>query len=90
MKDLAELFSVLQDRKDNPKTGSYTNELLAHPEKAYRKINEETYEVIYACLCQDKERIISEAGDLLYHLLAVLVKHDVKWEEVLAELESRK
>jgi phosphoribosyl-ATP pyrophosphohydrolase len=90
MECLAELYAVLRDRKDNPKEGSYTNALLDDPEKAYRKLNEETYEVIHACLAGDRAGVVYEAGDLIYHLMAVLVKHGVGWDEILAELKKRR
>ncbi len=88
--DLRELYNIIDDRKRNPQEGSYTNKLLNHEEKAYRKLNEEVYELIYACLKQDKENIIYEAADVLYHLLVVLAKNDVSIDEVFKELESRK
>ncbi len=89
MKDLRELFDIVEDRRDNPKEGSYTNKLLEHPEKVYRKVNEECYETIYACLKEDKDQVIYEAGDLLYHLATLLVKNDVNYDEILKELSKR-
>lgn len=90
MDTLRELYDVVADRKANPRAESYTNALLDHPEKVFRKLNEETYELIYACLKQEKEEIAYEAGDLLYHLLVLLVKHDISWDCLLAELEKRR
>jgi len=90
MKNLKELFDIVEDRRDNPTEGSYTNMLLDHEEKVYRKLNEEAYETIYACLKEDKNQVIYEAGDLLYHLTTLLVKNNVSYEEILAELSKRK
>ncbi|MHC4871731.1 MAG: phosphoribosyl-ATP diphosphatase [Planctomycetota bacterium] len=90
MNTLKELYDIIEDRKNNPKEESYTNKLLDHPEKVYRKINEETYEVIHACISEGKEQVLYEAGDLIYHLFTCLVKHGVTWDEVLEELDKRK
>lgn len=90
MRDLQELYDIIAARKASPREGSYTNALLDHPEKAYRKLNEETYEVIHACLTGDRDQARYEAGDLLYHLLVILAKHDIPWREVLAELGARR
>lgn len=90
MQSLKELFDIIENRKNSPQEGSYTNKLLDHPEKVYRKINEETYEVIHACIAEGKPEILYEAGDLIYHLFTCLVKHGVTFDELLAELEKRK
>ncbi len=90
MQDLKELYEIIEERKRNPQEGSYTNLLLEHPEKVYRKINEETYEVIHACLAEGKDEVLYEAGDLIYHLFACLSKHNISWNEILNELDKRK
>jgi phosphoribosyl-ATP pyrophosphohydrolase len=84
------LYQVLQDRKENPKAGSYTNQLLADEEEIAKKIGEEAIEVILAAASQGKQRIIEETADLIYHTLVLLVASDLTWEEVLVELESRR
>jgi phosphoribosyl-ATP pyrophosphohydrolase len=90
MKDLQELYRVILDRKDCLEGESYTASLVNHEERVYRKVNEEAYEVIHACLTENREQIIYETGDLLYHLLVLLAKHDIQWEEVLGELAKRR
>ena len=85
-----ELYQVLRDRKENPKAGSYTNQLLADEEEIAKKIGEEAIEVILAAASQGKERIVEETADLIYHTLVLLVANDIAWEDILAELESRR
>lgn len=85
-----ELYQVLRDRKENPKAGSYTNQLLANEEEIAKKIGEEAIEVILAAASQGKERIIEETADLIYHTLVLLVANDLAWEDVLAELQLRR
>ena len=85
-----ELYQVLLDRKENPRAGSYTNQLLADEEEIAKKIGEEAIEVILASASQGKDRIVEETADLIYHTLVLLVANDVSWEEILAELERRR
>ena len=86
---LPQLTDIIEDRKRNPKAGSYTNTLLADPVRAAQKVGEEATEVVVASLAQSKERLVAEMADLIYHSLALLVAHDLSWEEVEAELEKR-
>jgi phosphoribosyl-ATP pyrophosphohydrolase len=84
------LYQVLNDRKVNPKAGSYTNQLLADEEEIAKKIGEEAIEVILAAASQGEERIIEETADLIYHTLVLLVANDIAWDDILAELETRR
>ncbi len=84
------LFAIIQDRKVNPKAGSYTNTLFDEGEdEIVQKVGEEAVEVIIAAKGQGKQRIIEESADLVYHLLVLLVEKKVTWEDVCNELESR-
>ena len=84
------LFATIQDRKLNPKPGSYTNSLFDDGEdEIVKKVGEEAVEVIIAVKGQGKERIIEESADLVYHLLVTLASQNLTWEEVCAELEKR-
>lgn len=69
---------------------SYTRKLIdkgvAHCAK---KLGEEAVETVLAAVAEDRERLISEAADLLYHLLVVLRSRDVALAEVEAELGKR-
>lgn len=84
------LFTTIQDRKLNPKPGSYTNSLFDDGEdEIIKKIGEEAIEIIIAVKGQGKERIIEETSDLVYHLLVMLASQDLTWDEVCAELAKR-
>ncbi len=84
------LFTTIQDRKTNPKPGSYTNSLFDDGEdEIVKKIGEEAVEIIIAVKGQGKERIIEESADLVYHLLVMLASQDLTWNEVCAKLEKR-
>ena len=69
---------------------SYTRALLdAGIEKCAKKLGEEALETALAAVGQSKKRVISEAADLLYHLLVVLAVADVPLGKVMAELKTR-
>jgi len=90
---LDELYEVLMDRKINPKEDSYTSKLLYHEKginKILEKLGEECTELILAVKDGKREDIIYETADLIYHLLVLLVKLDIKLDEIWAELERRR
>jgi len=86
---LDELFSVILDRKDRPKRDSYTNELLKKQKKLLGKIKEESTELIEAAELKNKDEIVWETCDLLYHILVLLANKDISLKEIYAELGRR-
>lgn len=88
---LTGLYSVLEQRKrDNPE-GSYTAKLLAGPQdKLLKKIGEESAELIIAARDGDANQLRYELGDLLYHMLVVMVREGVELDDLAAELHSRR
>lgn len=88
---LAELSAVTDDRKKNPKEGSYTNYLFDKGEdKILKKVGEEAAEVVIAGKNKDKDEITYETADLLYHLTVMLSDNDMSWNDVFNELEKRR
>jgi len=69
---------------------SYTRKLLdrgiAHCAK---KLGEEAIETVLAAVGEDRERLIAEAADLVYHLVVVLQARGVALAEVEAALAAR-
>jgi len=92
MSDVLEtLFATILDRQANPRPGSYTARLLnAGEDEILKKVGEETMEVILAAKGQGDERLISEIGDLLYHLLVLLAARGLTLADVEAELVRRR
>ena len=88
--EIESLYQVLLDRKENPRAGSYTSQLLEDEVEIAKKIGEEAIEVILAACNQGNERLVEESADLVYHLLVLLVANDLTWEDVLAELAARR
>ena len=89
--EIGELFELLEERRANPRAGSYTNELLNSGEdEIVKKIGEEAIEVILAAKGQGNERVLEETADLIYHVLVLLVARGLTWQDVLIELDSRR
>jgi len=87
---LSRLAATIAARKGADPESSWTAKLLAKgPEKAAEKFGEEAVEAIIEAVKGDRERLTSEAADVLYHLLVMLTARDVTLDEVLAELEHR-
>ena len=88
LKILEELISLARERKNNPVEGSYTNKLLKDKNLAKEKVLEEVNELIEAV--EENSNKIHEAADVLYHLMMYLEANNLKIEEIMAELSSRK
>ena len=85
---LENLIKLARERKTNPVEGSYTNKLLTDKSLSKAKVLEEIDELIEAI--EENTNKIHEAADVFYHLLMYLEANDVKIEEVMEELKSRK
>ncbi len=88
---LHELYHIINDRKLNPKEGSYTTYLFEKgQDKILKKVGEEAAETIIASKNNDKNELISEMSDLWYHCLVLLANHEVTPSELMAELQKRR
>tara|TARA_B100000700_G_scaffold301059_1_gene369914 strand:+ start:103 stop:747 length:645 start_codon:yes stop_codon:yes gene_type:complete len=86
-----ELFRVIENRKNNPEEGSYTNSLLKEGDnKILKKIGEEAAEFIMACKDKDPNSVANEAADLIFHLQVALAHQNVSWTKVLEVLVKRR
>ncbi len=82
---LEELQEVIKQRFAEVEKNSYTASLT--PQLVRDKVLEEAQEVTTA---QEKEGLIWEAADLIYHLLVLLGQEEIKLNEVLWELKRRR
>ena len=86
-----ELFGVIEDRKINPREGSYTNYLFDKGvDKICKKVGEESAEVIIAAKNRNPEELGNEAADLIYHLFVLLSEQGMKPADVFAQLQKRR
>ncbi|KAB1439558.1 bifunctional phosphoribosyl-AMP cyclohydrolase/phosphoribosyl-ATP diphosphatase HisIE [Candidatus Galacturonibacter soehngenii] len=90
LKVFEEVYQVIQDRKQNPKEGSYTNYLFEKGiDKILKKVGEEATEIIIAAKNPDAEEIKYEMSDFLYHAMVLMVEKGVTWEDITKELANR-
>ena len=85
---LENLIKLARERKSSPVEGSYTNKLLTDKLLSKAKVLEEVNELIEAV--EENSNKIHEAADVFYHLLMYLEANNIKIEEVMSELETRK
>ncbi|WP_422110301.1 phosphoribosyl-ATP diphosphatase [Dubosiella muris] len=84
------VFETILDRKANPEQGSYTTYLFEKGlEKILKKVGEESTEVIIASCKHDKEEVINEYGDLIYHLLVLMAELGITLDDIHAVMEER-
>lgn len=87
---LDKLYDLIKNRKINPKEESYTNYLFDKGlDKILKKVGEESAEVIIAAKNQNKEEIVYEITDLVYHILVLMVNSGVDIEDIKNELKGR-
>ena len=86
---LERLAATIESRKGGDTGASYTAQLLSDRGRAAKKLGEEAVETALAAVSGDKQALVAESADLLYHLLVVLETQGVPLSEVYAELERR-
>ena len=87
---LKAVYQVILDRKNHPSEQSYVASLYAKGlDKILGKIGEEATEVAVAGKGGDRDQVVYEAADLVFHLLILLGHYDLPPERVYAELQRR-
>ena len=87
--NLINLVKIIRDRKNKNEDKSYTFSLLSGGlSKCIDKMEEEFDELKEAL--NNNSNIVHESADLIYHILVVLEVANIKFEDVLKELENRK
>lgn len=89
-RDLRFLEKIILERKHHPKEGSYTNRLLSGGINGIaQKVGEEAVELVIEAKDNNRDLLLNEAADLMYHFLVLLAAKDVTLEEVTSVLRSR-
>ena len=90
MSEIQTLAATIHSRKGADPDSSWTATLLTKgPEKCAEKFGEEAIEAIIEAVKGDRVKLVSEAADVLFHLLVMLAARDVTLAEVEAELARR-
>jgi phosphoribosyl-ATP pyrophosphohydrolase len=85
-----DLADMVDARAASGGEASYTRKLLDKgPEHCARKFGEEAVETVIAGITNNRDNLIAESADLLFHLLVLLKSRGVKLEEVEATLAQR-
>ncbi|WP_271401735.1 bifunctional phosphoribosyl-AMP cyclohydrolase/phosphoribosyl-ATP diphosphatase HisIE [Salinicoccus roseus] len=88
--NLQTLEKIVDRKVENPEEGSYTKYLTDEGiDKILKKCGEEMTEVVIASKNGDREELIDETSDLLYHTLVLLKHQGVSLGDVEARLEVR-
>lgn len=87
---LSKLEAVIAQRITDQPSGSYTARIWSEgPTRLAQKVGEEGVEVALAAVTQEDERLVSEAADLLFHLVLLLKSRDLSLANAVKELEQR-
>ena len=90
MTTLERLAATIEARKGADPDSSWTAKLLSKgAEKCAQKFGEEAIEAVMAVAKNDRQNLVYESADVLYHLLVMLAARGVGLDEVMAELERR-
>lgn len=87
---LETLEETISSRLKNPQADSYTSSLAASGiKRVAQKVGEEAVELALASVAGDRDEILNEAADLVYHLLVLLRVQEIELADVVETLEAR-
>ncbi|MCR6572205.1 bifunctional phosphoribosyl-AMP cyclohydrolase/phosphoribosyl-ATP diphosphatase HisIE [Campylobacter insulaenigrae] len=87
---LSRLEKLIYSRKNTSSNSSYTAELFSKGTKRIaQKVGEEGVETALAAMAKDKDELICEAADLLYHLEVLLADANLSLNDVITKLKER-
>jgi phosphoribosylformimino-5-aminoimidazole carboxamide ribotide isomerase len=88
------LYEIIEGRKKKPVKGSYINKLFTHRKgsenKILEKIGEELTELILASKSNNRDELVYESADLIFHLLILLCEKGIPFKKVVEELRARR
>jgi phosphoribosyl-ATP pyrophosphohydrolase len=87
---LQNLEQTIRERRSADPSASYVAKLAGKGRaKIAQKVGEEAVETVIAAMAGDRDGVVGESADLLFHLLMLLADMDVSLDAVLDELERR-
>lgn len=88
---LKEVEEIISYRLNNPNNKSYISSLLdGKYDRLVQKVGEESIELVIEAKNKNKKRMIEESADLIFHLLILLQKNNIKITDIETELEKRR
>ncbi|MFZ2206027.1 MAG: phosphoribosyl-ATP diphosphatase [Microgenomates group bacterium] len=89
--ELKELYKTIKDRIEKKPEGSYIRKLAEDGlDRMIQKVGEEAVEVVIAAKNKEKNRLISESADLLFHLFILLSIRKITLTDIEKELSLRR
>lgn len=87
---LHQLEQTIRQRRSADPSTSYVAKLTARGRgKIAQKVGEEAVETVIAAMADDRDGVVGESADLLFHLLLLLADCDISLDDVCDELERR-
>lgn len=87
---IAELQDFIEKRKEEMPEGSYTTRLFRDGmAKISQKVGEEALETVIEAISGPDDKLVYEAGDMVYHLLVMLTARGLRIEDIAEELRRR-
>lgn len=87
---LIKLYNLVKERKITLPENSYTTSLFKRGEnRIIQKVGEEAVETVIAAKNNDREEIINETSDLLFHLFVLLAEKNIEFSEIVDNLGKR-
>jgi len=84
------LTATIESRKLASPDSSYVAKLFHKgADSILKKVGEEATEVVIAAKDENREQIVYESADLLFHLMVMLAKYDLTLADVAGELARR-
>lgn len=88
---LKELDAVIDGRFRRPTKGSYVAALIkAGPDRIAQKVGEEAVETVIAAMKRDRDALVGEAADLVFHLTVLLRSRGASLTDVARRLRERR
>lgn len=87
---LEDLETIIRNRLQEPSAESYTASLVsAGRRRIAQKVGEEGVELALAAAAGDRDEVIDEAADLLYHMMVLLADQELGLKDVCDRLRTR-
>jgi phosphoribosyl-ATP pyrophosphohydrolase len=95
MDTLREVYTIIQSRIKEKPEGSYVAKLTTDDKKKAinkicEKIGEEATELVLAAKDNNKDEVIYESADLIFHTMVLLAYLGIEYDELMVEFEKRK
>ena len=81
--------TALACRHDDPSTSRTARLLRSGRSKMAKKLAEEAVEVVLDSMLGDREAVIKESADLIYHLIVLWIATGIRPEDVWKEMDRR-